>query len=100
MRAPSDPPDWATDANYPAGSDPWSGTPTKSAPDAGKIATGFVPDTDQAAEEVNWILANHADWINYLAGGGLLSAYSQVTYLSASPSLHNSLNVTSVAEDG
>ena len=56
-------PDWATDANYPAGSDPWSGHVTKSAPSAGKVGTGLVPDTDLAAEEFNYVLANHGQYI-------------------------------------
>lgn len=51
---------WASDANYPAGSDPWSGTPTKSAPSAGEIAAGHVPGVPDPAEVENW-WKNRAD---------------------------------------
>lgn len=45
---------WASDANYPAGGDPWSGTPTKVAPDAAEIAAGHVPSIIDPAEKENW----------------------------------------------
>lgn len=59
-------PGWATDASYPAGIDPWSGQPNKSQPSAGKIGTGFIPNTDVAAEEVNYELNNVAGFSGYL----------------------------------
>lgn len=62
---PSVAPDFATDANYPAGSDPWSGNPTKVTPGA-VASTGFIPKTMLPAQFINYVLANHADWINYL----------------------------------
>lgn len=45
---------WASDANFPAGSDPWSGEPTKVAPDAGEIAAGHTPGVIVPAETENW----------------------------------------------
>jgi len=55
LTAPSyTPRTFATDANYPAGSDPWSGNPTKVEP--ASPAEGFVPETGASAEEVNKLL--------------------------------------------
>lgn len=71
MSRPTVSPDWATDANYAAGANPWSGTPTKSAPSAGKVQTGYVPAADDAAEEDNYILNNHANYIKYLDSGAV-----------------------------
>lgn len=51
---------WASDANYPAGADPWSGTPTKSAPGLSEIAAGHVPGVPDPAEVENW-WKNRAD---------------------------------------
>lgn len=47
-------PDWATGVNYPAGSDPWSGQPTKVAPPS--VLNGFVPNTLAPAEYMNYEL--------------------------------------------
>ena len=65
MTRPTSDPSWATDANYPAGTDPWSAQPTRSTPSSGKRGTGYVPDTDDAAEEDNDVIGSHGDWINY-----------------------------------
>lgn len=51
---------WASDLNYPAGADPWSGTPTKSAPGLSEIAAGHVPGAPDPAEVENW-WKNRAD---------------------------------------
>lgn len=53
--------DFATDPNFPAGSDPWSGTPTRVAPSAGQLAAGFAPATQVPAQHLNWILGTLAD---------------------------------------
>lgn len=45
---------WASDANYPAGSDPWSGEPTKVAPTVGEIEDGHTPGVPVPAETENW----------------------------------------------
>jgi hypothetical protein len=42
---------WAPGTNYPAGSQPWSGTPLKVQPGG----TYFTPDTKPAAENANWL---------------------------------------------
>jgi len=47
--------DWATDTNYPAGSETWSATPTKVAPSAGVQADGFVPTDRPPAQWINWL---------------------------------------------
>jgi hypothetical protein len=65
MTRPVVPPDWATDATFPAGARPWNGQPNKTQPSSGKIGTGFLPENPQFADETNWILNNHAAWINY-----------------------------------
>jgi hypothetical protein len=45
---------WASDDNYPAGSDPWSGEPTKVVPDVAIVAGGHVPNVVQPSETENW----------------------------------------------
>ena len=52
----SNPPNWASDANFPAGSDPWSATPTKVAPSGGQIAAGVAPRAKLPAQWFNYIL--------------------------------------------
>ena len=47
--------DWATDTNYPAGSETWSATPTKVAPSAGVQADGFAPTDQPPAQWINWL---------------------------------------------
>jgi hypothetical protein len=64
---PADPPiDFATDDNYAAGSETWSGTPTKVEPDPGDQATGFVPNTKPPAQWWNWLFASFGGWLLYL----------------------------------
>lgn len=67
MSRPGVVPDWATATDYAAGASPWSGQPNKSAPSGGKVLSGATPDTDLPAEEYNFVLNNHALWINCLA---------------------------------
>jgi hypothetical protein len=45
---------WSSDADYSAGSDPWSGTPTKAAPSLPEIAAGHTPGVPVPAEVENW----------------------------------------------
>lgn len=68
MTRPLISPVWATDTNYPAGSDEWSATPTKVAPSGGKVGTGVVPDTDFPAQEYNYMVGNHGAWLDHLDG--------------------------------
>ncbi len=65
MTRPTVAPDFATDTNYPAGADPWSGQPNKISP-GGIVATGFIPATFLDTSHVNYELNNHGAWINYL----------------------------------
>lgn len=51
---------WASDAAYPAGSDPWSGQATKVAPGLAEIAAGHTPGVPVPAETENW-WKNRAD---------------------------------------
>lgn len=66
MPRPSTTPDWASDTSYPAGSDPWSGTPTRVEPDPADRAKGLVPGTRPPAQWLNWIFGGVSDWIAYL----------------------------------
>jgi len=59
--------DWASNANHPAGANPWNGQPTKVEPAAGRIAGGFEPETAAAPEHVNWLLNNNAQNLDWLA---------------------------------
>lgn len=64
MSRPSDLPDWATNANYSAGT--YSGQSTKSTPASGVVQNGFMGGYGAPAEWLNWVLNNHAAWLNYL----------------------------------
>lgn len=66
MPRPTHTPDWASDANYPAGSDPWSSQPTKVQPDPSDETQGFVPATRPPAQWWNWILNLLSAWVVYL----------------------------------
>lgn len=45
---------WSSDTNYPAGSDPWSATPTKVTPSDGEITAGHTPGVPPDAQVENW----------------------------------------------
>ncbi len=62
MPIPSTSPEWATDANFAADGDTWSGDPTKADPGVGRRAEGFEPDV-APAEWINWILNLIGSWI-------------------------------------
>jgi hypothetical protein len=51
---PHDMQPWASDANYAAGVNPWSGQPNKVAPANALAATGFVPETRFPFPIHNW----------------------------------------------
>lgn len=71
MSRPTTTPEWSTDAAYPAGADPWSGTDTKVEPTSGVKATGAVPQVGFGAQQFNWLVDNLSNWINYLDARGL-----------------------------
>lgn len=58
---------WATDATFPAGSDPWSGGPTKIQPSLALQAGGVAPNAQVPAQEVNWLLNNRQDAVTVQA---------------------------------
>jgi hypothetical protein len=66
MTQPKDLPKFATDANYSAGSKPWSSQPTKVKPPGGNLASGHVPEEEPPAEWENWVKNNMVEWINQL----------------------------------
>lgn len=59
------PPVWASTANYPAGADPWSATPTKVAPGSAYVAAGFGPGQPLPAQVMNWFLNSVTPWLSY-----------------------------------
>lgn len=73
MSRPDTLPTWATDTNYPAGSDPWSGMPTKRAPSAGEIAVGATPGEGWPAQYLNYQFGLIGEWIEAL--DGMLAGY-------------------------
>lgn len=75
MARPVDAPEWASDTNYPAGTDAWSATATKIEPTAGEKDTGATPLTGFGAQQFNWLLNNHGEWINHLDGINLGTEY-------------------------
>lgn len=67
MPRPATPaPEWASDANYPAGPEPEAGFPTKVAPTSGQADVGWRPDQIPPAEEENWWKNNVWLWLAYL----------------------------------
>jgi hypothetical protein len=82
---------WASNANYPAGSDPWSNQPTKVSPPS--PAGGFVPNQGAAAEYFNYLLNDifnlhlsariaFGNVLNYIGQIPALSFRSSVTMLA------------------
>ncbi len=78
MSRPTDAPEWASDASYPAGTDAWSATDTKIEPTSGEKGTGATPQTGFGAQQFNWLLNNLAEWVNHLdsinVGAGFLQS--------------------------
>lgn len=65
MAQPStDFPDFASDTNYATGPD--VGTPTKVAPSAGEISSGFIRQTAAVPQYMNYLLSTARQWFNYL----------------------------------
>lgn len=58
---------WASDANYPAGADPWSGGARKSTLSAGEITAGVTPNAQLAAQKFNDLIALVGDHLGALA---------------------------------
>jgi hypothetical protein len=67
MAKPVVPFEWATDPTYTTGPD--VGTPTKVAPSAGEIDSGFVRNSAAVAQHVNWLFGSQVQpWLTYLSG--------------------------------
>lgn len=66
MAKPTFDPEWATDATYPAGADPWSGNSNKVDPGASRQAEGYVPDAILPAEWLNFNLGGLGEWAKYV----------------------------------
>lgn len=66
MSRPTVVPDWATDAAYTHG--PVIGQPNKAQPSSGEKAEGFIPTDPLFVDYLNFMLNNHAAWINFLDG--------------------------------
>lgn len=74
-------PEWATDANFPAGPEPEAGSPTKAAYTTGQATIGYRPDQIPTAQEQNrwmnlvyrwvlWFITLFADDGSYAPGAG------------------------------
>ncbi|HEY4107233.1 MAG TPA: hypothetical protein VGM44_25210 [Polyangiaceae bacterium] len=61
------PPTYATDANFPAGSEDWSATPTRIAPLTAELASGVIPDQQYPAQYHNWLIGSAFDVVGNLA---------------------------------
>lgn len=59
-------PTWATNLNYPAGSDPWSGDLLKLDPGAGLRAAGWEPEDRPGAQHQNHQFNKLGEYIDYL----------------------------------
>lgn len=66
MSKPTDIPEWSTDANFPAGTDPWSGTPTTVEPSSGQKAAGWNPSQRPPAQYLNWWQNLVYQWVAWL----------------------------------
>jgi hypothetical protein len=68
MPKPGTVPNWATDANIADPGQPWDGTPTKVAPAAGQIASGWKPRQKPPAQYKNWWKNLTGQWFTWLDG--------------------------------
>ena len=84
MARPTVSPDFATDTNFTAPGKAWDGQPTKVAP--GGIKTeGWEPQTPLAAQHINYMIGNHADWINYMQSSEARSFFRESWLAWSSP---------------
>lgn len=68
MAKPDDLPRWSTDADYPAGAQPWNETATKVEPIEGKKDEGFEPKERPPAQYLNWLFNLIYLWLVWLDG--------------------------------
>lgn len=63
-RPTTNPQTWATDTNFSAAGKGWDATPTKVDPTTLR-AQGFAPDSEAAAQHVNYLEGQTADWLSF-----------------------------------
>jgi hypothetical protein len=88
---------WATDANFPAGGNPWNGTPTKVAPTAGKQAEGWEPKEKPPAQIENWwknLVGLWLAWLEAVADAAAAKVWNwrmplSITVPNAAPGAQN-----------
>lgn len=59
---------WATDLNYPSGSNPWSLTNTKIAPSGSEYAHGYTPGVQPRAQHWNYVQNALTSWVSAADG--------------------------------
>ena len=96
--------DWASDANYPAGSESWSATPTRVAPSAGQQAAGVAPEDVLPAQWFNWLFGNIVEagtTLEALVGDGTMqAAWENSEAATASPHINVGTDDLVVGTDG
>ncbi len=76
--------EWATDANFPAGADPWSAQPNKVEPAAAKVDVGRQPTELPPAEETNWWRSMVSRFVAHLVSMRLLNWCADYVYTAVS----------------
>src|SRR5574341_295905 len=66
MAKPASKPTWATDANYPANTQPWASSATKVQPSSGKQAEGWEPEEPPPAQYMNWWKNLVGQWVDFV----------------------------------
>ncbi len=65
--------EWATDANFPAGVNPWNAQPNKVEPSAAKVDVGRQPTELPPAEETNWWRSMVSRFVSHLVSIRMLN---------------------------
>jgi hypothetical protein len=73
-------PEWASEANYPAGAESWSGQPRIDDSNIESFAAnGFTPEEEVNAEELNAYLARLHAWVDYAGNEILLGLFGDAS---------------------
>lgn len=83
----------AQDGYYSSG--PFPGLANKQIPNSGNIANGILPGQVFPAENMNYVLNNHGEWIEYLSSNSIMY---QGRFGNTSASLSNDTYITPVME--
>ncbi len=70
---------WASDDDYAAGVDPWSGAPTKVEPTTQFKTKGFTPEGPGSAQKLNWVINSMADTVTALGAAPALNFTTPAT---------------------